>query len=103
MLIDITRSCLHCNNKIHHDSMKFCYFCTTSLFQNDEYKIHIKKFIKSCIRLGIIKKRLCIVCNEKAEFHITNYFKPLEITWLCKICHKDAHCWHKDFLESKLC
>jgi hypothetical protein len=96
--------CLNCPNTINHSAMTYCYFCTCQLFNNPEYKTHVLKFIKSCIRKKIIKKRLCELCGDKkVQLHIHNYFKPLDVRWLCKNHHNDEHNWNKDFLESKLC
>lgn len=39
-------------------------------------------------RKGILKQESCSDCGvEKTEAHHEDYFKPLEVIWLCKKCH----------------
>ena len=34
----------------------------------------------------------CIICHsDKTEGHHTDYRKPLEVVWLCKTHHRNAH------------
>lgn len=51
----------------------------------------ISRLIKS---EKIKRKKTCEYCKEKSETvaHHENYFKPLEIIWLCKSCHRKLHC-----------
>jgi hypothetical protein len=49
------------------------------------------------VKLGVLKKPLkCERCSglKKLEAHHEDYAKPLEVVWLCKICHENEH--HKD-------
>jgi len=46
------------------------------------------------IKTGLIKRDSeCKQCgkNCKTEGHHENYSKPLEVTWLCKLCHAKKH------------
>jgi len=37
-------------------------------------------------------RRPCTVCGAmKSEAHHEDYSKPLEVTWLCRTCHKAEH------------
>ncbi len=52
-------------------------------------KAHKKVFVE--LRAGRITKLPCMICqNPKSESHHKNYFRPLEIIWLCKIHHRMA-------------
>lgn len=41
-----------------------------------------------------IEKQFCEICgNPKAEAHHDDYDKPLNVRWLCFVCHRK---WHKE-------
>ncbi len=44
-------------------------------------------------KIPIPKKRLCEMCNKNLAIlrHHENYNKPLEVKYLCKICHYKIH------------
>ncbi len=44
-------------------------------------------------RIGKIKKQPCRDCNStiRIQGHHTDYSKPLEVTWLCSLCHAREH------------
>jgi hypothetical protein len=45
-------------------------------------------------RAGVLKrKENCEECGKlcKTEGHHEDYFKPMEVSWLCKICHAKKH------------
>ena len=33
----------------------------------------------------------CLICGEKSEAHHVAYDMPLDVVWLCKVHHKQAH------------
>ena len=41
----------------------------------------------------IIKPRICSVCQKEKRImgHHEDYCKPLDVIWLCQICHKKLH------------
>jgi hypothetical protein len=40
------------------------------------------------LRRGRLQKQPCLICgNPKAQAHHHDYSKPLEIDWLCQVCH----------------
>lgn len=48
--------------------------------------------VGNAIKRGRIKRRPCEVCGaEKAEAHHENYYKPLEVRWLCRTHHMLRH------------
>lgn len=48
--------------------------------------------MRNAIIAGKIKKLSCEKCgNEKSQGHHKDYFKPLEVIWLCTLCHKQEH------------
>jgi hypothetical protein len=55
-------------------------------------KISAKTLLNSAVKLGKIIKKPCEVCgNLKAQAHHSDYYKPLEVNWLCALHHKEEH------------
>lgn len=54
-----------------------------------------REAIKSEVRAGRMKKpEHCQICGKIAkriEAHHHDYFKPLEVIWLCTMCHRRTH------------
>jgi hypothetical protein len=47
---------------------------------------------KYALKTGRIVKRPCNHCgSDKSEMHHPDYYKPLEIEWLCRPCHHQTH------------
>lgn len=46
--------------------------------------------VANAIRNGRLTKESCKICGENAEAHHEDYYKPLEVTWLC-IKHHNAY------------
>ena len=60
----------------------------------NKYKAHL--LVNNAVRAGSLSKPA--VCeNCFSDFHIVahhhDYLKPLEVTWLCEVCHK---AWHNE-------
>ena len=48
-------------------------------------------------RKGSVIQQPCEVCgNPKTQAHHDDYSRPLEVRWLCMICHKRHHITHKE-------
>ena len=48
--------------------------------------------LNQAVSKGLIKRGVCEVCGkEKAQGHHDDYFKPLEVRWLCPFHHKQHH------------
>ena len=55
-------------------------------------KVNAQQLLQCAVRKGMIKRQSCEVCgNEKSQGHHDDYFKPLEVRWLCALCHKQYH------------
>lgn len=57
----------------------------------DRRKAHFA--VSNAIRDGRIQKRPCAFCGHagEVEAHHHDYAKPLDVTWLCKPCHRRFH------------
>jgi len=51
------------------------------------------QIVKYAIKLGVLTKGPCAVCGttESIQGHHTDYTKPLEVTWLCRLHHCHVH------------
>ena len=48
--------------------------------------------VGNAIRDGRLEKKPCKVCGDpKAEAHHEDYYKSLDVTWLCKPHHRALH------------
>lgn len=55
-------------------------------------KLRAKNKIKQEVKMGRLIKLPCRICGIiKVEAHHPDYSKPLEVVWLCKQHHEDAH------------
>lgn len=53
-----------------------------------------RTYVMWALRLGVlIKPETCEKCNlkNKLQAHHTDYLKPLEVKWMCKVCHYQKH------------
>lgn len=51
---------------------------------------HVK--VNNAIRSGRLAKKPCSKCgHENAHAHHEDYSRPLDVTWLCALCHKARH------------
>ena len=59
--------------------------------RNPEKMAAYNKYVVA-IRYGRLKKQPCEVCGSKvSEGHHHDYSKPLDVRWLCKDHHEEAH------------
>lgn len=47
--------------------------------------------VKVAVRYGRLKPLPCFVCGSKAEAHHPDYSRPLDVVWLCRKHHSEAH------------
>lgn len=54
-------------------------------------KYRANAMVQNALKKGILMKESCENCgNQNTQAHHDDYSKPLEIRWLCHICHQ----WH---------
>lgn len=73
-------------------SKQFAYDAAYRLKNKD--KIKARSAVNYQIRIGkLTPPNTCTICSQKCklESHHEDYSKPLDIVWLCKECHTDAH------------
>ena len=47
--------------------------------------------LRRAVRLGLIERKPCETCGAVAEAHHEDYYKPLDVRWLCKRHHEGVH------------
>lgn len=47
--------------------------------------------VSNAIRDGRLVRLPCFVCGQKAEAHHPDYDQPLDVVWLCRAHHQQAH------------
>ncbi|HVO73862.1 MAG TPA: hypothetical protein VMT35_07555 [Ignavibacteriaceae bacterium] len=70
---------------------------TTKWKRDNPLKSKAHQYVLWALRLNVLQKPLeCQVCGliKKLEAHHKDYAKPLEVLWVCKLCHEYEH--HKD-------
>jgi len=62
-------------------------------FEKHPIKAECMKIYKYAIRQGKLVRGPCSVCGvtEGVDGHHTDYTKPLDVVWLCKPHHREAH------------
>lgn len=61
---------------------------------SDPRKIHAMQMAKMALRYGFIKKPdVCSDCGmpKRILAHHPDYSKPIDVVWLCHLCHCKAH------------
>ena len=60
--------------------------------KNNREKIYAQGLLSRAVKKGRIIKQPCEKCGEKkVHGHHDDYFKPLEVRWLCIKCHNAFH------------
>ena len=60
----------------------------------NSYKIFAHRSVERAIKLGIIIRQPCEICQKENAFaHHDDYSKPLEVRWLCNFHHSK---WHRE-------
>lgn len=65
----------------------------------DDVKLAARQMLGNAVRDGrITKPTHCEGCSEEKslEGHHRDYYKPLEVVWLCRKCHAGVHIREKD-------
>lgn len=68
-------------------------------YQKDKARNLVRAKTRSYVKTGLlVKPEVCENCQEniRLEAHHTDYDKPLEVMWLCNLCHKQQHGRIKD-------
>jgi hypothetical protein len=60
--------------------------------EDQRKKANARAYTKEYVKRGTLVKKSCEVCgDDKSEIHHPDYDKPLEVIWLCRKHHLEAH------------
>ena len=55
-------------------------------------KVKARLAVSSALKSGALSREDCRVCGERrSEAHHDDYSKPLDVTWLCNVHHRERH------------
>ena len=60
--------------------------------RRDPVKRKAREAVREAVRRGRISRGLCAHCGSaETESHHEDYSKPMEVIWLCRLCHLAEH------------
>ena len=60
--------------------------------EEEKIKRYCRRVAQLAVNSGKLVKKPCEQCgNPNAQKHHTDYSKPLEVRWLCRLCHMKLH------------
>lgn len=58
----------------------------------DPLKVWARRATHLAIKKGLITRKPCEVCgSEESDAHHTDYRRPIEVRWLCRLHHMQEH------------
>lgn len=66
-------------------------------YNYDWYKLNPEKLrakwtVRYAVKTGKLKPQPCVRCGKKkTETHHDDYTKPLDVVWMCRVCHRKEH------------
>lgn len=102
-LCDICRrTCSKCNQNRKAQRSHYCLECKaayarenrprySALSEEAKHKSRARAYANMYLRRGLIERKGCEVCGEKAQMHHEDYNKPLRVRFLCSRHHQYLH------------
>lgn len=60
--------------------------------EKNKEKLQAHSKLWNALKSGEVKKTECVICGDaKSEGHHPDYSMPLDVVWLCRTHHKQAH------------
>lgn len=97
----IRKSCNKCNTRRHKNwrnsgqNMKKVYSIVKKYNSKNKERQTAWYKVNQAIKKGVLRKpKKCENCgNDKrrVEAHHEDYSKPLQVNWLCRLCHRGIH------------
>lgn len=65
--------------------------------ERNKLALHTHAIVRQAIKKGLLQRLPCEECGEeKSHGHHDNYFRPLDIKWLCVFHHRARHNFLKE-------
>lgn len=82
------RLCLACHAAYIREWRK-----SHALKPEERRKMNARSYAHTYLKRGKLEKLACELCGSvNSQMHHPDYSKPLEVTWLCRVCHLN---WHR--------
>lgn len=76
----------------HPDRIKANVEITRQWRAEDKRRQYAHGQVSKAIKKGTLVRMPCVKCADpKSEAHHEDYDKPLDVVWLCSICHHQRH------------
>jgi len=65
-----------------------------ALIRNHSLEARCRAIFNRAVKEGILQRpEYCPICGKKKkiEGHHDSYFRPLEVKWMCSLCHAEYH------------
>jgi ribosomal protein S27AE len=64
----------------------------SELSDEARFRANARAYANTYLRRGKLQRKPCERCgSDSAEMHHDDYSRPLDVRWLCRSCHVDAH------------
>ena len=102
--------CPQCGDKKPSSKWSYCLKCNNAnsakwkrenevLSEEQHFRKKVRMITRYAVRSGKLHEYPCEVCgNVKVEAHHDDYYKPLDVRWLCRKHHQEHH---KNELQNK--
>jgi len=99
----VMKPCSKCRKDNDRTNQRYCKACHAAymrehrpkhsqLHPEARAKANCRAYANVYLKRGLLVRGPCHVCGAtSSQMHHEDYAKPLEIRWLCRICHLDLH------------
>lgn len=71
---------------------KTSYWYKKRALERNRFKFNARRRLYGAVKRGLVVKGVCAVCgSEDVHGHHTDYSRALDVTWLCRLHHEQAH------------
>jgi hypothetical protein len=96
------RLCAKCGVQRKAQRSSYCADCRNAyarafrpkyadLSEEEKHKNRCRSYAHTYLKRGLIERKGCEVCGQKAQMHHEDYNKPLRVRWFCARHHHYLH------------